>query len=190
LLNEAHQADDILRGQIFIPYTRIFQPLDETPTATNNELIHGSLMSLSHSIGRNEEPPLGRGVATYTPLSADTSEPTCEHTREIPFDYLVYALGSHLPPPINIWSTAEKNKAVASEPQKVPQPADTNCAAQAVYDKEVTIPQTRGTKAAGVKWLQETQEQIRDADSVLVIGGGALGVRESELDAECEVQTR
>jgi hypothetical protein len=37
----------------------------------------------------------------------------------------------------------------------------------------------RGTKPEGVAWLRDMQKKIEHADSVLVVGGGALGVRES-----------
>lgn len=36
----------------------------------------------------------------------------------------------------------------------------------------------RGTKAEGVAWMQAAQARVKVAESVLVIGGGALGVRE------------
>jgi NADH dehydrogenase FAD-containing subunit len=35
----------------------------------------------------------------------------------------------------------------------------------------------QGTKPEGVEWLRNMQNKIAQADSVLVVGGGALGVR-------------
>ena len=66
------------------------------------------------------------------------------------FDYLVYALGSQEPEPIDLWGSSR----LGSTP----------------YD---------GTKSAGIKYLKSAQERIKEAHSVLVVGGGALGIRES-----------
>lgn len=39
-------------------------------------------------------------------------------------------------------------------------------------------PRTQGTKLQGTEWLQTRQKAIKAARSVLIVGGGALGVRE------------
>ena len=67
----------------------------------------------------------------------------------LPFDYLIYALGCHESEPIDLWSTQN----LGSLP----------------YD---------GTKPRGIEWLKAAQKRIKDAPSVLVVGGGALGIRE------------
>lgn len=103
-------------------------------------------------------------MATYTPFGANGFSAS---TEVVYFDYLVYALGSHLPPPINLWSTVQRSKAQTNGAQQLG--ASLN---------ELSMPQTKGSKAEGVKWLRDAQEKIRDAESVLVIGAGALGVRE------------
>lgn len=36
-----------------------------------------------------------------------------------------------------------------------------------------------GSKREGVEWLKRGQKKIKDSESVLIIGGGALGIRES-----------
>lgn len=35
-----------------------------------------------------------------------------------------------------------------------------------------------GTKPEGIKWMKDAQKRVKEAKSVLVVGGGALGVRE------------
>ncbi|KAJ7687843.1 hypothetical protein B0H17DRAFT_1069429 [Mycena rosella] len=64
------------------------------------------------------------------------------------FDFAVYALGSHLPPPLDLWGEQD--------------------AKAAPYG---------GTKPEGIAWLKRAQEDIAAARSVLVVGGGALGIQ-------------
>lgn len=68
--------------------------------------------------------------------------------QKLPFDYLVYALGSHLPEPIDLWGSASLGSVK--------------------YD---------GTKPKGIEFLKSAQKQVEAAPSVLVVGGGALGIR-------------
>ncbi|KAN0063626.1 cytochrome b [Thecaphora frezii] len=63
------------------------------------------------------------------------------------WEYLVYALGSHLPDPINVWSKSR---------------------AGSEHD---------GSKKMGIQWLRDAQRRIEQANSVVVVGGGALGVQ-------------
>lgn len=73
------------------------------------------------------------------------------------FEYAVYALGSDLPAPINLWGNVQ----------------DT--------EEDPTLLSVRGTKAGGVEWLQRFNDVIKEAPSVLVVGGGALGIRAFEI---------
>ncbi|KZP24001.1 iron uptake cluster protein [Athelia psychrophila] len=114
----------------FIPYTRLFH-------SAKHVNLHASITSLSaHSL--------------------TLSKPFPEHglTDVLHFDYVVYALGSHLPSPINLWGA--------------PPPIKGTSASEAVYG---------GTKVEGTTWLQQHQQAVEAADSVLVVGGGALGVQ-------------
>ena len=112
--------------KVFIPYTNIFKPaLDRRD---QHLLLHANVRQVDTANKR----------VVYFPVGS-------EEAQSIDWDYLIYALGSHLPDPINVWSQ------------------------QAQYD---------GTKLAGVKWLQQAQQRIKAASSILVVGGGALGVRE------------
>lgn len=68
------------------------------------------------------------------------------------YDYAVYALGSQLPDPVNLRGPRLDSK----------EKGKTEC---------------KGTKAEGISWLQSSQKVIAAAGSVLVVGGGALGIR-------------
>ncbi|KAI0773064.1 hypothetical protein BD413DRAFT_538824 [Trametes elegans] len=144
----------------FIPYDNVFLPpaLPGTPSKPAVQypqeralLLHASVVSL-----REHE------------LTLDKSFP--EHgisDRTLHFDYLVYALGSHLPAPINLWGP------VADE-----------------VDKDGVVDIVRGTKEGGVGWLKKFQKRVERASSVLVVGGGALGIQYATDIAEIFPATR
>lgn len=67
-----------------------------------------------------------------------------------------------MPTPIDMWS--HDTNAVTSQPRK------TAIAREADHD---------GTKEKGIDWLKRCQERVKRAGSVLCVGGGALGIRES-----------
>ncbi|KAL0949534.1 hypothetical protein HGRIS_009584 [Hohenbuehelia grisea] len=73
------------------------------------------------------------------------------------FEYAVYALGSTLPAPLNLWGTK------------------TCDSARPAADDEQT--EYHGTKPEAVSWLKCNQKVVEDAQSVLVVGGGALGIQ-------------
>lgn len=74
-------------------------------------------------------------------------------TPDIAFDYAIYALGSHPPPPLNLWDP--------SMPEK-------EAEAMSAYG---------GLKSEGCAWFKEKQKIIEAAPTILVVGGGALGIR-------------
>lgn len=82
-------------------------------------------------------------------------------TPDIAFDYAIYALGSHLPPPLNLWES--------STPEK---------------EAEATSPYG-GLKSEGCAWFEEKQKIIEAAPTILVVGGGALGIRKFIYSVEC-----
>ncbi|KIP04635.1 hypothetical protein PHLGIDRAFT_25487 [Phlebiopsis gigantea 11061_1 CR5-6] len=119
----------------FIPYTRVLG----APQTTRRHLrLHAQVTALS----------------TH---SATLSRAFPEHGlgETLRFDYLVYALGSHLPAPIDLWG-----------------PVD---AAEEEY-KERT-PAHNGSKASGIAWLERFRAVVERTPSVLVVGGGALGIQ-------------
>lgn len=82
-------------------------------------------------------------------------------SKGIPFDFAVYALGSRLPSPLDLWGAT---------PDGHPVPKDCEIAES---DMVVYL----GEKREGCKWLAEKQKIIETAPTILVVGGGALGVR-------------
>jgi apoptosis-inducing factor 2 len=123
----------------FIPYTHV---LGEPEASQRHLFLHAQVTSLSaHSLTLSRSfPEYGIGVE---------GEPAT-----LEFEYAVYALGSHLPAPINLWGPSSAN--------------DTHVA----HD---------GTKPQGIEWLKRFRTVLDETQSVLVVGGGALGIRELRL---------
>jgi apoptosis-inducing factor 2 len=124
----------------FIPYTNIFgKPTAPSEAKTRHIFLRAQVTSLNaHSLTLSRSFP-EHGID--------------ERDKTLRFDYLVYALGSHLPAPINVWG-----------------PAD--------VEKELETPILHdGTKASALSWLSRFRAMIERNSSVLVVGGGALGIR-------------
>lgn len=68
----------------------------------------------------------------------------------IKFDYLLYALGSTLPDPVNVWQPIDES---AIGEQRKP-----------------------GTKKRGLRFMELQEEKFKQADRILIVGGGALGI--------------
>lgn len=103
-------------------------------------------------------------VTSITPNSLSLSKAFPEHdipTQNLPFDYVVYALGAQLPRPLNLWTTDSSDLTVTSE----------------VVPKDIHFPIYRGEKSEGIAWLSAHQKLIESSPTVLVVGGGALGIR-------------
>ena len=95
---------------------------------------------------------------------------------EILFAYAVYGLGSHLPAPINLWAK-ESVSELQLEGEHVKERTEEE-------GDEVYV-EYRGMKVEGIARMRRCQKRIEKADSVLVVGGGALGVRESPSCVQC-----
>ncbi|KAH7340234.1 hypothetical protein B0J17DRAFT_568928 [Rhizoctonia solani] len=124
----------------FIPYTNIFKILNlearrlDEPRSSGHQLIHAHVTRIeSHRV-------------YYSPISASSVT-----EQSVDFDYLMYALGSHLPSPINVWADPPESDLPKSN--------------------------RHGNKTEGTSWLCAAQARLKEAHSVLVIGGGALGVQ-------------
>ncbi|KAF7310455.1 Glycoside hydrolase family 5 protein [Mycena chlorophos] len=117
----------------FIPCDNIFNV--ETLDPTRHIFLRATVLSFSsHSVKLSRAfPELG--------FPSNTLE----------FDFAVYALGSHLPSPLNLWSASPDGK-------PCPRPYD-------------------GDKSEGIAWLKRKQAVIQAASSVLCVGGGALGIQ-------------
>lgn len=149
----------VLRGhehKAFIPYTKLFKPkacpgcapaTDSPEPVECHEFIHANVTSLeAHRVN-------------FTRLSTrpcDAGAPS-----HIDFDYLVYALGSHLPAPINIWSSSRPTSPTTSSDSL----------------DSLLLDDYDGTKTKSRQWLRSAHYKIKAATSVLVVGGGALGVQ-------------
>ncbi|GJF00070.1 FAD/NAD(P)-binding domain-containing protein [Phanerochaete sordida] len=121
----------------FIPYNRIFHKMDQAgsliaPKSNRHLVVHATVKDIqAHSL------TLSRAVP-----EVGIAEP------KLAFDYLVYALGSHPPEPIDLWGPINLGAAPYN-----------------------------GTKPGGMDWIQRAQKRIEDAPSILVVGGGALGIQ-------------
>ncbi|TFK98100.1 FAD/NAD-P-binding domain-containing protein [Pterulicium gracile] len=141
----------------FVPYTGIFN--------------HGGF-----SKGPADTLSLHAIVTSLTPTSVTLDKSFPEHRYPdgvINFDYCVYALGSQLPDPVNLWGRSLESVT----PIKTEQEQE-EVAPQLV--KEVY----NGTKKQSLAWMERTRIRIEEAQSILVVGGGALGVQMSSDIAE------
>jgi apoptosis-inducing factor 2 len=112
-------------------------------------------------ISRSLSPSASASTSTSSHPFTDTSATIDE---EIPFDYAIYALGSRLPAPMDPWGHT---------------PEEATMALLHMHEKEkVLTPRLYGgMKNEGVEWLKRYHEVVEKNESVLVVGGGALGVR-------------
>ncbi|KAG8748717.1 hypothetical protein FRC10_000108 [Ceratobasidium sp. 414] len=132
----------------FIPYTNIFKILNleqrqlDDPVSSGHELVHAHVTRIEKT------------RVFYTRISPGVV-PGSSVEHSVDYDYLIYALGSHLPSPINVWA----------DPLSVHGQSD--------------LPKinSHGEKPEGTSWLRAAQARVKEAHSVLVVGGGALGVQ-------------
>jgi NADH dehydrogenase FAD-containing subunit len=89
---------------------------------------------------------------TFTRLSSDNSDHTVGEAETIDFDYLVYALGASLPSPVDVWGKESSNLQFQGVPM--------------------------GYKKRGVGFMHQRAQTMKRAKSVVIVGGGALGIRE------------
>lgn len=123
----------------FIPYTNVF----DTPPPKDDEGVKSAQRHVF----------LQAQVTSLTERSATLSRPFPDADLDgdspvLHFDYALYALGSHLPAPIDLWGPVQDQTVF-------------NC----------------GTKQGGIEWLREYNKAIEAASSILIVGGGALGIR-------------
>ncbi|RDB21672.1 Apoptosis-inducing factor B [Hypsizygus marmoreus] len=102
-------------------------------------------------------------ITSFSQKSLTLSQAFPEHglpTQTVDFDFAIYALGSQLPAPLNLWGTDASGNPIPRKPSKGRQ-----------------LPIYRGLKTEGIAWLQAHQKLIEESPSVLVVGGGALGIQ-------------
>ncbi|TEB25768.1 FAD/NAD(P)-binding domain-containing protein [Coprinellus micaceus] len=123
----------------FIPYTNVFLENDKPKRNPNHIFLKTEVTSIRPNHITISQP--------FPELGIDSTE--------IAFDYALYALGAHLPAPMDLWGR---------DPREDVKPGDE--------------PWTfNGFKNESCKWLQERQKAIEAAPTVLVVGGGALGIQ-------------
>jgi hypothetical protein len=96
------------------------------------------------------------------------------------FDYAVYALGSRLPEPLDLWgahSLSFSSDCTSSSNSTCTSNFDANTVSGNHKPAILHAPYC-GTKLEGIAWLKRKQCIVEEAASVLVVGGGALGIRE------------
>ncbi|KAG9125991.1 hypothetical protein FRC07_005299 [Ceratobasidium sp. 392] len=134
----------------FIPYTNIFKILNLEQKRLDNPTSSGHNLIHAH-VTRIESTRV-----FYTPITS-TSALGASVELSIEYDYLIYGLGSHLPSPINVWADPVPERG---------QP-----------ESDLPKVNRHGDKVEGTSWLRAAQARVKEAHSVLVVGGGALGVQ-------------
>ncbi|KAG2122734.1 hypothetical protein DEU56DRAFT_831502 [Suillus clintonianus] len=127
----------------FIPYNHIpSSSLSDLPSSSSHVRVQATITSIDkHRIT----------------LSPNLPDHTFQQSS-LDFDYAIYALGSHLPSPIDLWSHQKEGGARSS-----------------LESPEIST--YGGTKPEGISSLRERQRRVEAATSVLVVGGGALGIQ-------------
>lgn len=73
--------------------------------------------------------------------------------EKIEYNYLLYALGSTLPDPVNVWQPLSGQPRVTGDERKL------------------------GNKKRGLKFMAIQSEKFKAAGRILIVGGGALGIQ-------------
>lgn len=73
--------------------------------------------------------------------------------EKIEYDYLLYALGSTLPDPVNVWKPLRGQPRITGEERKL------------------------GSKKHGLRFMAFQSEKFKAANKILIVGGGALGIQ-------------
>jgi len=145
-------------NKAFVPYTHAFEPRPgdpafglPTPPTTPTSESEDAKKKMRVWIHGNVSSLTSHSV-TFTRLSSEDPDLPAGSTETIDFDYLVYALGASLPSPVDVWGEESSTQHL----ERVPM----------------------GCKKRGVGYMHQRAETMKRAKSVLVVGGGALGIRE------------
>jgi NADH dehydrogenase FAD-containing subunit len=161
-------------GKAFVPYTNIFTHGNKSlgPVTAQTLMLHASVLSL-------------------TPHSVTLDKSFPEHGYEggvIEFAYCVYALGSALSAPVNLWGSSleeeeEKASSLASNEDEETSTEEETIETSPQPPRIDPAPY-RGEKTQSLDWMKRTFSRIEKANTILVVGGGALGVQMSTDIAE------
>lgn len=139
---------------IVIPYTNVFLQdksatvQEEQEKNKEKEGKEGGRFTVLHA----QVIALRANSVTYktilSPSANNTSEKEEAKEETLDFDFAIYALGAHMPPPLDLWGSS----------------------AYTIY---------RGLKTEGCAFFVDKQAEIARVQGgrVLVVGGGALGIR-------------
>ena len=137
-----------------------FSSADDEDDLPLRQFIQGTVTHLtSHSVSFIRPAP--RRSSAIPSMGSSTTVGTYDFEgpeETVHFDYCIYALGSGMPDPCNVWS----------EHPNLPPGIDN--------DEHL---RGKGSKKCGVTWMEERARDRKEAKRVLVVGGGALGIRQS-----------
>ncbi|KAG8786550.1 hypothetical protein FRC15_011196 [Serendipita sp. 397] len=157
----------------FIPYTRIF-----TESQSRHLIIQANVLSMtSYSVTVSRHTPSKSSFTGEIPKDLEMAE---GDTKTIPFEYAIYALGASLPDPINVW----KPLGHIEEPDAYQlhlKESSTTLSQIDGYEQE-------GSKSGSIAWLQAAQSRVAKVNSMIVVGGGALGIQIATDAAEVHPQ--
>lgn len=150
-------------NKAFVPYTHAFEPrpgdtlspssLPNPSTIPTAESESTSLASELRVRIHGNVSSLSSHSVTFTRLSSDGPERPAGGVETIDFDYMIYSLGASLPSPVDVWGIEASGLSIEGSPM--------------------------GCKKRGVRYMHQRAETMKKAKSVLVVGGGALGIRQS-----------
>lgn len=89
---------------------------------------------------------------SYDGVKDDGSDAPSDRLCTIDFDYCIYALGAGLPAPCDVWGEYGRTQLPG-----------------------------RGTKAGGLNWMNTRGELLAKAERIVLVGAGALGIREYSI---------
>ncbi|CAG7854872.1 SubName: Full=Uncharacterized protein {ECO:0000313/EMBL:CCA77728.1} [Serendipita indica DSM 11827] len=142
----------------FIPYIHVF-----TGQQSRHLIVQANVISMTnHSV---TIAPIGGQVDRRDDILSSLGCVATADVQTIPFEYCIYALGASLPDPINVWKPWKDVDAVQGAHK-----ADTSGSMS-------RIPLPLGSKISAVRWLQHAQQQISALKSLIIVGGGALGIQ-------------
>ncbi|KAI5116412.1 hypothetical protein M0805_000585 [Coniferiporia weirii] len=168
----------------FIPYKNIFNPPPSSfpPPPSSSSSTDPSDPPAPVPAPSSRHIVLHAHVTGLSPHSVTLDRAFPEHglpTRTFPYAYAVYALGSRLPAPIDLWASVRdddgRSRALVACDDELEAGGERR-GEEGEVEAE-TEERYTGTKREAIAWLKRCQERIRDAGSVLCVGGGALGIQ-------------
>jgi hypothetical protein len=169
--------------------------LDEAQKAHvgRHQLIHGTVTGLGErEVRYTPFVPKKTLLSRVNPKEEDKEDEVPEELHEGPeetlsFDYCIYALGAKYPSPINVWT--HQSTIFSHEPASLQNLIASRAEAGEAHEINKTpvgdkggrgvveTTECTGTKKEGISWMRAAQRRIEEVERILVVGGGALGVR-------------